>query len=161
MSDALSRLPVNAHPGEKSQLIKPHALWLNTPSIPTAAILQISMDTCILNNIKKGYKQDEFCTWLLPVEWQDYAGQWIVVYQIMTHYSLGRGSTSKPFLTGIRFPGPLQGRKVICCSPWLLLLAEYVEEPRNFIYPWMYWLPAKQILYHPSSWPLAPLTGPR
>ena len=64
---------------------------------------------------------------------QDYAGQWIVVYGIMTHYSLSRGSTRKPFLTGIRFPGPLQGRKIICCSPWLLLLAEYVEEPRNFI----------------------------
>lgn len=82
---------------------------------------------------------------------QDYAGQWIVVYGIMTHYSLSRGSTRKPLLTGIRFPGPLWGRKVICCSPWLLLLAEYVENLETLLYPWMYRLLVKQILYHPSS----------
>ena len=64
IADALSRFPINTYPNEKDLPIEPHALWSHKSSIPIAAILQISMDTCILNDIKKGYKEDKFWTQL-------------------------------------------------------------------------------------------------
>ena len=57
IADALSRLPMNTFPEDKSQPVELHTVCLNKPSIPSAAILQVSMDTWVLNNIKRSYEQ--------------------------------------------------------------------------------------------------------
>jgi hypothetical protein len=56
VADALSRIPEGAFAGEDHSS-PPHTVWGST----CAAVLSIATDTSVLEEIKAGYLQDEFC----------------------------------------------------------------------------------------------------
>jgi hypothetical protein len=60
VADALSRVPPNAFPGEENEDVEqpaPYAVW-NT--VPIGAILSVTTDSSVLQQIKEGYRTDEF-----------------------------------------------------------------------------------------------------
>jgi hypothetical protein len=61
VADALSRVAPNAFPDEHDPVIAPHTVWANNVS----AVLRITTDTCVLKDIKMGYREDEFCKKLI------------------------------------------------------------------------------------------------
>jgi len=58
VTDTLSRLPLNTFPDEQEDA-QPHERWMRGHS--ANAILSITSDQQVLNDIKMGYKTDKFC----------------------------------------------------------------------------------------------------
>ena len=57
VANALSQLPLNTFPDERSSTQAPHEHW----KAPTCTVLSISTDLSVLVSIKEGYRLDPFC----------------------------------------------------------------------------------------------------
>lgn len=58
MADTLSRIPANSFPDEAIVPAMVHEVWSDNS---VSAILKVTMDRLVLNEIIKGYKSDLFC----------------------------------------------------------------------------------------------------
>lgn len=60
VADVLSRVPPNAFPDEFEDKCQPHKRWMRTHSVN--AVLSITTDQQVLQDIKTGYKTNKFCS---------------------------------------------------------------------------------------------------
>ena len=59
VADGLSRIPENAFPDEMLENAEPHQVWSAGATI--GAVLRVTTDVSVLEDIKRGYESDEFC----------------------------------------------------------------------------------------------------